>query len=532
MKKSILVIVVIFLCITFQFADVDYSLDSKNLKEFENIATIQIGSKIDQATYSDDSNVLLQDGPQAFTVDKSGTIYLLDTLGKKILVVENGKWLKTIDISYTLYSNLIEIKNDNLIILDSDNVIYEINKEGIITDTFRLPEELESYEVRFMSALNDSIVLTIASGERYVIDGGNEFIAKPITQFSDDPSTGSMDVIKNNKKITSIEFYDGKGGAEFLKEDTKGNFYLDVIDEVADSSYVILEETIRKYNKNGTQVGVVRIPLDDYFIYPKKIVHIMDNGQMYVMALKVDCIEIQKVNLKQSYKSYMKDLKKKAADLSLNEKKSEISGYSAMDVVLLAEPGIPTRTQVETRAKAMCNLQWSYKYQNSINPPSLVTKPAYLANLSFSVQSTVYGLMGIPYCWGGFDGIDRSSSSLWSNFSDAMAKNKFAGNVNCPSTSGYKQGTAGVDCSGFASAAYGLTAKWGTTTFASKGTAVSTPLLMDYYVKSGSHIVLFVNNASSTVVNLVEATTDGVSKARSNQRTKTGLSNYQLRSLW
>ncbi|MBZ9687017.1 hypothetical protein G9F72_011845 [Clostridium estertheticum] len=88
-----------------------------------------------------------------------------------------------------------------------------------------------------------------------------------------------------------------------------------------------------------------------------------------------------------------------------------------------------SRIQVEQRALTMANLKWTYdRNKNGQLNSSLaayVTQPSQFLNLS-TMQA-----IGIPYNWGGNDGLDSSSySEAWSNYLDAVDKGAFVGNVN------------------------------------------------------------------------------------------------------
>lgn len=532
--KQIFVFLMTFVLLfqSYSFANTDSYKTYDNC--FETILSIDIGSNEENVSYSDDSNLLLKGGPEAFTVDSDGNIFILDTLDKKVMVFQDGQWEKNIDISFTTHATLIEQKQENLILLDASNYIYEIDRDGLIINTFELPETATSDNVRLMQSEREKIILTLYSGESIIITQIKSYFnsIEPTVTLEFDDSNGSVNIIKKMKKVANINFSDNKGGVDFLGEDSRGNFYLDVLDQVADSSTVILEETIRKYNKKGKMIGVVRVASEEFYLYPKKLIHITDDSEIYLMALKKDSVEIQRINFKNHYESNMKKLKQKAVELMAVEASNSSLKQSEVPI-MFADPSFPTRVQVLTRANAMKDLGWSYKQANSTNAPTDVIKPAYLASLTFPTPTSSWTLVGIPYCWGGFDSIDRSSyPSSYPSFVGAMNIGKFAGNINCVGS--FKGGTAGLDCSGFASSAYGFTTKFSTAQMATTGQPKTTPLSMDFYVKSGNHVFLFVSNASSTAINTIEASTDLPAKVKSQVRTLQYINTngYQLRSYW
>jgi uncharacterized protein YraI len=153
-----------------------------------------------------------------------------------------------------------------------------------------------------------------------------------------------------------------------------------------------------------------------------------------------------------------------------------------------------TRSQVELRAKTMMDLKWTYSAaKNSLlnsNYKSYVTQPKQLQNITTSVMT------GIPYNWGGLDGIDSYSYNTgWTSFLDAINKGAYAGNVNIEAGYGLIGGTAGIDCSGFVQAAYNIhDYKLSTSTLFNKY-FVKIPLSdikhMDILDRPGDHVVIF-----------------------------------------
>lgn len=114
-----------------------------------------------------------------------------------------------------------------------------------------------------------------------------------------------------------------------------------------------------------------------------------------------------------------------------------------------------TRGEADARALSMINLTWVYsKTTNSaINPKYAyaVTSPKQFINV------TTAQAVGIPYNWGGLDGLDSNSyNAPWTSFTDAINKGAYAGNINSSGGIGYVPGTAGLDCSGFVQAVFNI----------------------------------------------------------------------------
>jgi len=145
-----------------------------------------------------------------------------------------------------------------------------------------------------------------------------------------------------------------------------------------------------------------------------------------------------------------------------------------------------TRQQVQDRGYTMAYTYWHFQKSLNGNVQAYTELPNQLKAKTDSYE------MGIPYNWGGFDGLDTSSSKNWSSFYDAMNQGALAGNVYCEG--GYKTNTAGIDCSGFVQSSLNLRGwKQSTFTLGNYMTPISYDELknMDVLLWKTSHVAFF-----------------------------------------
>lgn len=100
-----------------------------------------------------------------------------------------------------------------------------------------------------------------------------------------------------------------------------------------------------------------------------------------------------------------------------------------------------SRQEAQDRALKMAYSTWYYDKSLNRNTQSYIELPPYLKDKTNSLET------GIPYNYGGSDGIDTTSNIQWSNFFDAIKKGATAGNVRFEG--GYKGETAGIDTASF-----------------------------------------------------------------------------------
>ncbi|KZL90808.1 cell wall-binding repeat-containing protein [Clostridium magnum] len=161
-----------------------------------------------------------------------------------------------------------------------------------------------------------------------------------------------------------------------------------------------------------------------------------------------------------------------------------------------------SRQEAQDRAYKMTDALWRYVKSLNGNVQSDIKLPDQLKNETNSQQ------IGIPYAWGGSDGIDTRSTSQWSNFFDAINKGAMAGNINY--TGGYKAGTAGIDCSGFVQSVLKIPGeKQSTGTLGKYLTPISIYDLknMDVLLYSSSHVAFFQSWVYDDYGNIIGANT-------------------------
>lgn len=165
------------------------------------------------------------------------------------------------------------------------------------------------------------------------------------------------------------------------------------------------------------------------------------------------------------------------------------------------------RSDVETRARTMANMQWTVKSNHQMTTEAYVTIPSYVRNAEVGDI-----LVGIPYCWGGFNGLDTCGN--YTKFSEIVLSNsQTAGNINTLAD-GHQAYTIGLDCSGFVSSAYGLSTHINARGLQNYGNAISYNDLkpMDFICKPGEHVVLYlseyVDSDGEVIFNIIDSSVE------------------------
>ena len=147
----------------------------------------------------------------------------------------------------------------------------------------------------------------------------------------------------------------------------------------------------------------------------------------------------------------------------------------------------------EKRADDMCNLIWQVQSEHRLVRAGAAL-PHHIAKDDYTLTQK-----GIPYCWGGYNGIDTVSYEGYRGirFEDIITQDAsdgqlyMTGNINSVIVSN----TIGLDCSGYACSAYGFTSRTNTEGFLFNNAygheVVGELQSMDLIVKANTHCYLY-----------------------------------------
>ncbi|MEG1502513.1 MAG: hypothetical protein RR370_03890, partial [Synergistaceae bacterium] len=381
-----------------------------------------------------------------------GTIYILDTHNKRIITFFRSSHISLadsfLDLSFCKFPSRIWLFYGYLYVLDeSENVLYKIKTHSNNIKKIPLPEGLEGIFIEELFTVNRTIILM----EESFGETKNYFIAGDEIIKSDKINCAvSLDKLKANIQLGnskwSVELSDSF--IEIAGIDKDGNLYLVVKEYVPNTCVFLSELSIRKYDLNGNLLGCALIDQSEWSAFPRRCVKVDSNGDIFILVCDFGRVAVQKVTLGNYYISKMSELVNEAktieAKLNSNVTKETINvSYS--------------RAQVRKRTNDMAYLSWTLYRENKI-PPSGAALPQYI--LETPTTQTGTQMSGIPYCWGGMNGLETLGSQEYkqkfhTQIVKAYGSAKYsAGNISGDGS--YKSGTAGLDCSGFVAAAYNM----------------------------------------------------------------------------
>lgn len=406
-------------------------------------------------------------GVKSFDVEGSET-YFLDSYEKKVVIFNNNKFSNEFKLNIDTPMD-IGVNNGVIYISDNQRVVYKFNIDGTL---------LSKEKIQKGGGIN-AVFSRDAQGKLFLddinVDTGleeDDAFNYSIKQSLKDSSKFINVVSKDNSITREISFVNDNGGSSIIGEDKYGNTYVDVKDikiGVAVDSY---ENIIYKIDNKGNILDKYYVPVLNQYVFPHKYVTVDSEGNIFYLHSTEEGVEVYK--LAEGKSSILEEMKN-SVESFFNNNVSAISRKEAQD-----------------RAYQMANLTWHYQKSKNGNVISHTALPDQFNNKADSTET------GIPYNWGGFDGLDTTSSSKWKNYLDAVLnKNAFAGNVDY-SAPGYIAGTAGLDCSGFIQSVLKIGgSKLGTWSLGRTSNPLLTPIRydglknMDILLDINEHVVFF-----------------------------------------
>ncbi|MBI3522724.1 MAG: hypothetical protein HY071_06425 [Chloroflexi bacterium] len=447
---------------------------------FAAVAEFGIGSGPGQVTYETRVVSDIARGPQSFTVGSDGSVYVLDSLQRRIHIAKAGAVTRTVAVPQSAYLREIHVTIDGTIwLLDNNDRILSLGSDGRPLSSSQLPKGMRAYDVlritpdsagpalwtrgyrQFsLGALPATVDLAETLNDKAGTFGGGIAAADGVRWSAHtEGHTIVVGAASGGSRIVVTPQTFG-ATAQPIGFDASGLFYISVQDAYTSGGFIRVEETIQRYKRSGERDGVARLPTESFVISPHRTAEITSDGQVYVMVPAADKLTVYRVDLGTTYRSSV--ARSSAAGLSQRE-----------DTARAQSIGFPLRSRrlVALRASEMNTFLWpwhlSYNFYSSGLPRPLGTAPNQT-----QLASDGQFIVGIPYNWGGFDsthfsdgGWSHSDWATWQAFDGADgALNRYypqPGPVVGNTQTDVLIGSAGIDCSGYVYAAAGYTSAEG-----------------------------------------------------------------------
>ena len=466
-------------------------------------------------------------GPQALTSDARGNLFVLDQINGRILRFDP----KQPNSDPGILQMPSDVQPNDLVIRKSDILVWDgsirtlkaanaPSTRGIEDGVVQLDEVVtRDADDRFAisafaqtgsqapgtaAELLDQNIRAAAAGKgrqpdrQYIASRGKGSVIADIIPGKGGSSVRiEVQTMDNSETIAQLDLRvpNKLGTVEFLDIDNGNRFY--VLSENVPDSGRQASTFVARYASSGKFEGVYELPLEGTPL-TRRFVTISGDGEVYFLRTRADAVDVVGVGFRPLRNASVIDLRQPRISA---RKMPEATSDGKFDAIAAVRPS--NRQQTIETAFAFEGLQWKLTAANYGPDPdtactgfSRVRRPWYLqGKLNQEVR-------GVPYCWG-------CHGSL-ANFRLRVEAGTKAGNVctrNAP-----RPDVAGVDCSAFVSAAWGLSVHYTTAAIPAIAKRVENPWDLkpgDALNKPGSHVMLFLRFTRDRKAEVMEASTGG-----------------------
>ncbi|HWZ40658.1 MAG TPA: hypothetical protein VNY08_20380 [Bradyrhizobium sp.] len=470
-------------------------------------------------------------GPQALTSDAQGNLFVLDQINGRILRFDP----KQPAGDPSILKMPSDVQPTDLVVRKSDILVWdgsirtlkapddqstrgvdngEVQLEEVHTrgadDQFAISAfaQMGSQPSGSASDLLDqnTRAATIKQGRQpdrqYIASRGKgSIIADVIPTKSDNNVRIEVETMDNNETIAQLSLHvpNRLGTVEFLEIDNSDRFY--VLGENIPDSGRRASTFVARYASNGKLEGMYELPLENTPL-TRRFVTISGDGDVYFLRTRADAIDVVGVGFRPLVNASVVDPRQpRATPKNLYEPETDPKLDTTINAVAAVRPS--NRQQVIETAFAFEGIQWMLTPANYGADPDMACSGYNRIRRPWYLQGKVnQEVRGVPYCWG-------CHGSL-ANFRQRIEAGTKAGNVctrNEP-----RSDVAGVDCSAFVSAAWGLSVHYTTSAIPAIAKRVENPWDLkpgDALNKPGSHVMLFLRFTPDRKAEVMESSTGG-----------------------
>lgn len=282
------------------------------------------------------------------------------------------------------------------------------------------------------------------------------------------------------------------GSVEFLDIDKRGRMFV-LAENVPATTAEPAQAFVARYTTAGVLDGVYELPLAGTAMVSRRFVAISPDGDVFFLRNRKGAVDVLGIGVRTVRNTAVIE--------------SVLPPEAAPALPALVGAGVAvgplSRQRVLQTAFAFEGVTWRVNPGSYGGDPDTacagfdrIRRPGYLeGQLNQEVR-------GVPYCWGCMGTLAQVASKL--------QKGTLAGNVctrNDP-----RPDTAGVDCSGFVSASWGLATHFTTMAIPAIAQRLSNPWDLqpgDALDKPGSHVMLFLRFTPDRRAEVMEASTGG-----------------------
>jgi hypothetical protein len=330
-------------------------------------------------------------------------------------------------------------------------------------------------------------------GRQMVVSRGAGALVATVTRGRDQRSASIAVTRKDGGTALArleMKSRDRLGAVDLLDVDKYGRFFV-LSEQIPAGGGAV--SFVARFAPNGALEGAHQLPLAPDVALSRRFVTVDPVGDVYFLRTRKGVVDVVPVGFTPFERTQAIDLAPKVEVASLGAPVDlRMTPISAVRPL--------SREQVIRTAYQFAEVRWR------VTPSAYGPEPdascqgfnARVRRPSYMIGRTQQEVKGVPYCWGCMGSLPQIAARINSGVK--------AGNVctrNNP-----RNDSAGVDCSAFVSAAWGLSTHFTTQAIPSITVPVNDPWSMqpgDALNKPGSHVMLFIGFTPDRKAEVIEA---------------------------
>lgn len=455
-----------------------------------------------------------EEGPQALAADGSGKLFLLDQVNGRILSFdpkEPSAPIQSLNLPADLQPTDLVVKGSDIYVWDGK--VHALAATGQETAPTRGLTETRSAEpadevtrtaFAQMGSVADDTDLAGAPTRGVAKPNRRNDLARQVVEthdrgrvvvtvtLTDNGAGATLDVRPTAPGSAPtklrLHVHDRLGTIAFLDIDRSGRSYVlaeNIPTSIRDAAFVF----VARYAPSGALEGVFEVPLSSTTV-SRRCVSVSRDGEVYFLKTLKTGVDVVGLGFRATPNA-------KTVEFARYQPNVAAASWIKTTGVSIAV-GPLSRQKIIDAAQGYEGIRWT------VTPPSYGTQET-CSGFNGRIRVPMYMIgkqgetvSGVPYCWG--------CQGSVSQFLNRIQQGTMAGNV-C-TKDGVRNDVAGVDCSSFVSATWGLSTHFTTAVIPAIARQLSNPwdlLPGDALDKPGSHVVLFLGFTPNREALVMEA---------------------------
>jgi hypothetical protein len=459
-----------------------------------------------------------EDGPQALYAGDDGSLYLLDQVNGRVLRFDSknpGGAVQSLELPQDMQPTDLVVRRGSVYVWDGSPQALQPTgsddapvrgltrtRSGEPVDDFTLSAFAQMGSVTpedptdLLNEQTRGIAIKKTPARQLIATRGRGSVAADVV-IGKELNSAEVDVREqpSGNLVAKLHLRVGErlGAVEFLEIDNSGRMFV-LTENIPTYAKRPSATFVVRFSPQGVQESVYDIPLQESLALSRRFIAISPDGDVYFLRSRKNDVDVIGVGSRPVRANAILD-NPNPPRFAAEETRITKGPIAAVRPL--------TRQVVVDNAFAFEGLQWRLTPSAYGADPDTacsgfnrIRRPGYLfGKLNQEVR-------GVPYCWGCFGSLNQ--------FRARIAGGTLAGNVcthNDP-----RPDVAGVDCSAFVSAAWGLNTHFTTSAIPGITTELTNSWDLqpgDALNKPGSHVMLFLGFTPDHKAMVMESSTGG-----------------------